>query len=56
MDVDTLEPVRSGPNYRILPYADSVIMPGHARDKQEIWGSLTFMVLIFVLLYLMLAL
>jgi len=25
-------------------------------DKQEIWGSLTFMVLLFVLLYLMLAL
>ena len=38
LDVDTLEPVRSGPNYRIVPYADSAIFPGHARDKQDIWG------------------
>ena len=38
VDVDTREPVRSGPNYRILPYRDSVVFPGHARDKQEVWG------------------
>ena len=25
-------------------------------DKQELWGSITFMVLLFVLLYVMLAL
>ena len=36
--VDSLEPVRIGPQYRIVPYRDSVILPGHARDKDEIWG------------------
>lgn len=36
--VDSNEPVRSGPEYRILPYRDSVILPGHARDKKEIRG------------------
>jgi hypothetical protein len=36
--VDELEPVRTGPHYRILPYKDSLILPGHARDKDEIWG------------------
>lgn len=36
--VDSTEPVRTGPTYRVLPYRDSVILPGHARDRQEIWG------------------
>lgn len=36
--VDSDELVRTGPQYRIIPYRDSVIMPGHARDDQEIWG------------------
>jgi hypothetical protein len=36
--VDSLEPVRVGPQYRILPYRDSLVLPGHARDKDEIWG------------------
>jgi hypothetical protein len=35
---DKLEPVRTGPVYRILPYRDSLILPGHARDKEDIWG------------------
>ena len=30
--------VRTGPVERIIPYRDSVILPGHARDKEEIWG------------------
>lgn len=38
MVVDSTEPVRVGPIYRVIPYRDSVITPGHARDKQEIWG------------------
>lgn len=38
LDVDSPEPVRSGPNYRIIPYRDSVIIPGHARDRSEIRG------------------
>lgn len=36
--VDRSERVRTGPVYRILPYRDSLIMPGHARDTREIWG------------------
>jgi hypothetical protein len=36
--VDSLEPVRVGPQYRILPYRDSLVLPGHARDKDEVWG------------------
>lgn len=36
--IDSDEPVRLGPQYRLLPYRDSVMMPGHAREKQDIWG------------------
>jgi hypothetical protein len=36
--VDVPERVRTGPVYRILPYRDSLITPGHARDKQDITG------------------
>jgi hypothetical protein len=36
--VDSPDTVRTGPQYRILPYRDSLILPGHARDDQEIWG------------------
>jgi hypothetical protein len=36
--VDSYERVRTGPVYRVLPYRDSLILPAHARDKQDIWG------------------
>jgi hypothetical protein len=36
--VDSVEPVRTGPQMRVIPYRDSLIFPGHARDKEEIWG------------------
>jgi hypothetical protein len=36
--IDSAERVRTGPVYRILPYRDSVILPGHARDRDDIWG------------------
>ncbi len=36
--VDVPERVRTGPLYRILPYRDSLILPGHARDDDDIWG------------------
>jgi hypothetical protein len=36
--VDDTAPVRTGPVYRVLPYRDSVILPGHARDEAEIWA------------------
>lgn len=38
MVIDATENQRTGPQYRILPYADSLILPGHAREKAEIWG------------------
>lgn len=34
--VDSPELVRTGPVYRILPYSDSLILPAHARDQDEI--------------------
>jgi hypothetical protein len=36
--IDAWERVRTGPVYRILPYRDSLILPAHARDKQDITG------------------
>lgn len=36
--IDSTENQRIGPQYRIIPYRDSVILPGHARDKDEIWA------------------
>jgi hypothetical protein len=36
--IDSPELVRTGPQYRVLPYRDSLVLPGHARDEAEIWG------------------
>jgi hypothetical protein len=36
--VDVVEPVRTGPQYRVIPYRHSVILPGHAMHKDDIWG------------------
>ena len=36
--IDSDELVRTGPVYRVLPYCDSLILPGHARDRDEIFG------------------
>lgn len=36
--VDEYSLVRTGPCERILPYRDSLILPAHARDKEDIWG------------------
>lgn len=36
--VDATENQRIGPQYRIIPYRDSVILPAHARDQDEIYG------------------
>lgn len=38
MEVDTFETVCRGPRERTLPYRDYLQLPGHARDKSEIWG------------------
>ena len=36
--VDTPERIRSGPAYRIIPYRDFLVLPGHAHDRRDIWG------------------
>jgi len=36
--VDTPERIRSGPAYRIIPYRDFIVLPGHAHDRRDIWG------------------
>lgn len=36
--VDRRMLIRTGPSYRVLPYRDSLILPGHAQDDDEIWG------------------
>jgi hypothetical protein len=36
--IDSTETVRKGPQQRVIPYRDSVILPGHARERREIWG------------------
>ena len=36
--VDERTLVRTGPCERILPYRDSLILPAHARDKEDIWA------------------
>lgn len=35
---DETKKVRVGPIYRIIPYRDSVILPAHARDEQDIFA------------------
>jgi hypothetical protein len=36
--IDQTDRVRTGPVYRVLPYRDSIILPGHAREEAEIWA------------------
>lgn len=36
--VDSHDLVRTGPQYRVIPYRDAIITPAHARDKVDIWG------------------
>lgn len=36
--VDQMEPVRTGPAYDVIPYADFLTLPVHARNKSHIWG------------------
>lgn len=36
--VDHRDRIRTGPTYRLLPYRDSVILPGHARDQADIFA------------------
>jgi hypothetical protein len=36
--VDVEERVRKGPGYRVLTYRDFLVLPGHAKEKADIWG------------------
>lgn len=36
--IDDYEPVANGPRHRTIPYRDFLVLPGHAREKDEIWG------------------
>ena len=36
--VDKPERVRKGPGYRVLPYQHFLVLPGHAKEKADIWG------------------
>ncbi len=36
--VDSSDVVRTGPQYRVLSYRDSLILPGHASNESEIWA------------------
>lgn len=36
--VDSWDRVRKGPGYRVLPYRHFLVLPGHAKEKADIWG------------------
>ena len=36
--VDAPERVRKGPGYRVLTYDKFLVLPGHAKEKADIWG------------------
>jgi hypothetical protein len=38
VEIDDRQPVRVGPGYRVVDLADFLILPGHARDRSDIWG------------------
>jgi hypothetical protein len=38
VDIDIEEPVRLGPEYDVIPYADFGVLPAHARNRKQVWG------------------
>lgn len=38
VEIDDRQPVRIGPGYSIIDLLDFLMLPGHARDKREVWG------------------
>ena len=38
VDVDTVQPVRLGPAYDVVPYLDFLTLPNHARSRDQVWG------------------
>jgi len=39
VDVDQAEPVRLGPDYDVIPYLEFGMLPAHARNNKQVWGS-----------------
>jgi hypothetical protein len=35
--LDRSEPIRTGPVHKIIPFRDFYMLPGHARDRSEVW-------------------
>src|SRR5262245_10472820 len=38
VEMDVWEPVRLGPDYDVIPYMDFFVLPGHARNRKQVWG------------------
>lgn len=38
VEIDSFEAVSRGPRERPIPYRDYLQLPGHAREKSEVWG------------------
>jgi hypothetical protein len=38
VEIDEYEPVRIGPGYAVIDFADFWPLPGHARERRDIWG------------------
>jgi hypothetical protein len=38
VEIDDRQPVRVGPGYTVIDLNDFTILPGHARDKRDVWG------------------
>lgn len=38
VEIDAFETVADGPRERVIPYRDYLQLPGHARDRSEVWG------------------
>lgn len=38
VEVEELVPERLGPAYDVIPYLDFLTLPGHARDRTQVWG------------------
>lgn len=38
VEIEELVPERLGPAYDVIPYLDFLTLPGHARDRTQVWG------------------
>jgi hypothetical protein len=36
--VDRTQPIRTGPVHKVVPFRDFYMLPGHARDRSEVWA------------------